>query len=55
MGYNLLINGYKWGYVYIYWGCNPFTHHLLISWDIQVYPYESMYGPKEGITSTFLF
>ena len=29
MGYNLLING-------IYWGYNPFTNHLLISWDLQV-------------------
>ena len=28
MGYNLLING-------IYWGYNPFTNHLLTSWDIQ--------------------
>ena len=29
MGYNLLING-------IYWGYNPLTNLLLISWDIQV-------------------
>ena len=29
MGYNLPING-------IYWGYNPFTNHLLTSWDIQV-------------------
>ncbi len=29
MGYNLLLNG-------IYWGYNPFTNHLLTSWDIQV-------------------
>ena len=28
MGYNLLING-------VYWSCNPFTNHLLASWDIQ--------------------
>ena len=28
MGYNLLING-------VYWGYNPFTNHLLTSWDIQ--------------------
>ena len=28
MAYNLLING-------IYWGYNPFTNHLLTSWDIQ--------------------
>ncbi len=27
--YNLLING-------VYWGYNPFTNHLLTSWDIQV-------------------
>ena len=27
MGYNLLING-------MYWGYNPFTNHLLTSWDI---------------------
>ena len=33
MGYNLLING-------IYWGYNPFTNHLLTSWDIQVSVYE---------------
>ena len=29
MGYNLLING-------VYWGYNPLTNLLLISWDIQV-------------------
>ena len=29
MGYNLLING-------VYWGYNPFTNHLLTSWDMQV-------------------
>ena len=29
MGYNLLING-------IHWGHNPFTNHLLTSWNIQV-------------------
>ena len=29
MEYNLPING-------IYWGYNPFTNHLLTSWDIQV-------------------
>ena len=29
MGYNLLTNG-------IYWVYNPFTNHLLTSWDIQV-------------------
>ena len=29
MGYNLLKNG-------VYWGYNPFTKHLLSSWDIQV-------------------
>ena len=29
MGYNLLIN-------WVYWGYNPFTNHLLTSWDIQV-------------------
>ena len=29
MGCNLLINGVNWGY-------NPFTNHLLTSWDIQV-------------------
>jgi len=28
MGYNLLKNG-------VYWGCHPFTNHLLTSWDIQ--------------------
>ena len=28
--YNLLVNG-------IYWVSNPFTNHLLTSWDIQVY------------------
>ena len=28
-GYNLLKNG-------VYWGYNPFTSHLLTSWDIQV-------------------
>ena len=27
--FHLLING-------VYWGCNPFTNHLLTSWDIQV-------------------
>ena len=27
--YNLLKNG-------VYWGYNPFTNHLLTSWDIQV-------------------
>ena len=31
MGYNLLING-------VYWSCDPFTNHLLTSWDIQVPP-----------------
>ena len=30
MGYNLLING-------VYWGHNPFTNHLLTSWDILVH------------------
>ena len=30
MAYNLLING-------VYWGYNPFTNHLLTSWDIQVF------------------
>ena len=30
MGYNLLIDE-------VYWGYNPFTSHLLISWHIQVY------------------
>ena len=29
MVYNLLVNG-------VYWGYNPFTNHLLTSWDIQV-------------------
>ena len=29
MGYNLLING-------VYRGYNPFTNHLLTSWNIQV-------------------
>ena len=29
LGYNLLIYG-------VYWGYNPFTNHLLTSWDIQV-------------------
>ena len=29
VGYNLLVNG-------VYWGYNPFTNHLLTSWDIQV-------------------
>ena len=29
MVYNLLLNG-------VYWGYNPLTNHLLISWDIQV-------------------
>ena len=29
MGYNLPINE-------VYWGYNPFTNHLLTSWDIQV-------------------
>ena len=28
--FNLLITG-------VYWGCNPFTNHLLTSCDIQVY------------------
>ena len=27
--FHLLING-------VYWGYNPFTNHLLTSWDIQV-------------------
>ena len=31
MGYNLLING-------VYWAYNPFTNHLLTSWDILVPP-----------------
>ena len=31
MGYNI---GYL--YIYIYWGYNPLTKHLLSSWDIQV-------------------
>ena len=30
MGYNLLIKGE-------YWGHNPLTNHLQISWDIQVW------------------
>ena len=29
MGYNPLLNR-------VYWGYNPFTNHLLTSWDIQV-------------------
>ena len=29
MVYNLLVNEVNWGY-------NPFTNHLLTSWDIQV-------------------
>ena len=29
MGYNQLIYG-------VYWGYNPFTNHVLTSWDIQV-------------------
>ena len=37
MGYNLLVNG-------VYWGYNPFTNHLLTSWDIQVVPVESVSG-----------
>ena len=38
MGYNLLING-------IYWGYNPFTNHLLTSWEIRV-PYMDAHGQK---------
>ena len=38
MGYNLLTTG-------IYWGYNPFTNHLLTSWNIQVgcmrWPFQS--------------
>ena len=36
MGYNLPING-------VYWGYNPFTNHLLTSWDIQASPKEPFF------------
>ena len=31
--WGITIPTYKWG---IPWGCNPFTNHLVTSWDIQV-------------------
>ena len=37
MGYNLLINE-------VYWGYNPFTNHLLTSWDIQVHEWLIFWG-----------
>ena len=41
MGYNLLING-------VYWGYNPFTNHLLTSWDIQVFILSSYLWNSHG-------
>ena len=52
MGYNLLVNG-------VYWGYNPFTNHLLTSWDIQAplimqWPLEelqSFHWPRWGLAA----